>query len=444
MIVGVLFILSPFITALAYAVHSYYTDGDLKKRRIILKLASSQHELYVFTKSPVIIARYHSIQKYLEQHYDYYKHLSPHNKKKFALRTVCFMSMTSFTGREGFIITNEVKIQVAACAIQLTFGLEGFLLDNIKHVQIYPRKYYSRWGGTYYKGEYRKDGVLRLSWEDFVKGFHHTTPGINLGLHEMAHALDVGTLHDEPSDTFFQNYYSRWTGVIQETFKSIQNNQNNTVLRDYAGSNEQEFFAVCVEHFFERPQEFRDNLPKIYNMLTIMLNQDPLDKHTSPRLTDIPVLEDIDFTMQQKLFTTKFAVSRFIRMMVRFKMLIPLVPFLYYFYNSFSSFTFTLAVAFALFLLSYKIFRRTALVTAYSNGLLFTNPFSIRKPHQFAINNIVSVNLETSLSGKKALEVYYTNKGRFGRKKFYLPSTAENIKQVLAFLKEHHINIYKK
>ncbi|MCX6182059.1 MAG: zinc-dependent peptidase [Bacteroidetes bacterium] len=438
--IGVLFILLPFLTAIVYGIHSYYTDGDLKQS----KFASKQHDFEVLAKSPVIATRYHSIQKYLDSSFEYYKNLPASDKNKFVLRTASFISHVEFIGQQGFAITDEVKISIAACAVQLTFGLEGYLLDNIEFIQVFPSKYYSRLGGTYYKGEYRKNGVLRLSWEDFVKGYHPSTPGVNLGLHEMAHALDVGTLQDQPSDTFFQNYYSRWTAVIQETFTDIQNQQNDTVLRDYAGSNEQEFFAVCVEHFFERPEEFKQNLPKIYDTLAILLNQDPLDKHTSPRLTDIPSLDNVDFSMQNELFHTQFKISRFVRMMVRFDLLIFLIPFLYYNYDSFSSWEFSLAVSLALFLLSFKIFRKTALVKAYDNGLLFTNPFSIRKEHKFSVSNIVSANLETSFSGKKSLEIYYTNGGRFGLKKFYLPSTAENIKQVLSYLKRHDINIYKK
>ena len=49
-------------------------------------------------------------------------------------------------------------------------------------------------------------------------------------------------------------------------------------LRSYGGRNEQEFFAVCVEHFFEVPENFKQKLPDIFFHLCILLNQDPLQK----------------------------------------------------------------------------------------------------------------------------------------------------------------------
>ena len=46
-------------------------------------------------------------------------------------------------------------------------------------------------------------------------------------------------------------------------------------MRAYGGRNMHEFFAVCVEHFFEAPVEFKNRLPDIYNHLCFLLNQDP-------------------------------------------------------------------------------------------------------------------------------------------------------------------------
>ncbi len=49
-------------------------------------------------------------------------------------------------------------------------------------------------------------------------------------------------------------------------------------LRKYAGVNKQEFFAVCIEHFFEVPEKFQHNLPKIFHHLCVLLNLDPLNE----------------------------------------------------------------------------------------------------------------------------------------------------------------------
>ena len=56
-------------------------------------------------------------------------------------------------------------------------------------------------------------------------------------------------------------------------------NDEDSFLRNYAGKSEREFFAVCIEHFFEAPKEFSDELPDIYIPLCNLLNQDPRNAH---------------------------------------------------------------------------------------------------------------------------------------------------------------------
>ena len=51
---------------------------------------------------------------------------------------------------------------------------------------------------------------------------------------------------------------------------------NSGYLRQYGFSNEYEFLAVLVEHFFETPEEFKEKLPEIYKIVRQMLNLDTL------------------------------------------------------------------------------------------------------------------------------------------------------------------------
>ena len=57
--------------------------------------------------------------------------------------------------------------------------------------------------------------------------------------------------------------------------EAIRRGENN-FLKSYGGINMTEMFAVCVEAFFEQPEEFQKELPKIYNTMVVLLNQDPL------------------------------------------------------------------------------------------------------------------------------------------------------------------------
>ena len=48
------------------------------------------------------------------------------------------------------------------------------------------------------------------------------------------------------------------------------------ILNPYAATNCQEFWAVCIEIFFERSVGFSTQLPELYSALCTLLNQNPL------------------------------------------------------------------------------------------------------------------------------------------------------------------------
>ena len=52
-------------------------------------------------------------------------------------------------------------------------------------------------------------------------------------------------------------------------------NDDQHFLRKYALTNKEEFFAVAVENFFERPAAFKTALPELYSILAKLLKQDP-------------------------------------------------------------------------------------------------------------------------------------------------------------------------
>lgn len=51
----------------------------------------------------------------------------------------------------------------------------------------------------------------------------------------------------------------------------------NNLLDDYGAANFDEFWAVCVETFFEKPAEFQQVMPELYESLSGLLNQNPLE-----------------------------------------------------------------------------------------------------------------------------------------------------------------------
>ena len=54
--------------------------------------------------------------------------------------------------------------------------------------------------------------------------------------------------------------------MCPEAFVAHEDGDEN-ILRDYATTNEAEFFAVATEVFFEKPKQMRRELPELYGLL---------------------------------------------------------------------------------------------------------------------------------------------------------------------------------
>jgi Mlc titration factor MtfA (ptsG expression regulator) len=217
------------------------------------------------------------IEEILSMKFGYYRNLKVEDKQKFVERTSTFIGLKEFIPREGIDITagiDDIKTLISASAIQVTFGLSEFRLDRFSKIFIYPREYYSPITRHYNKGEANLAGALVFSWKDFKSGYEEEVDKVNLGLHEMGHALMLNRVVGQDNDEFFVKYFDKWWSISQTEFFKLEQHERS-MFRDYGGTNPNEFFAVCMETFFEAPQEFYEKHPEIYKQTCILLNQDP-------------------------------------------------------------------------------------------------------------------------------------------------------------------------
>lgn len=212
---------------------------------------------------------------FLSSKFIFYSKLNDKNKAKFLKRLINFISNKDFHGSGGLDLTDDMIIMISASAIQLTFGLDEYRLDHFSKIFVYPKAYYSKISKQYHKGETNLAGAIILSWNNFTEGYNNPNDKVNLGLHEMAHALRFDKFKSQDYDRFFNAYFDKWQTVAKEEFKKTKD-QSSTFFREYGGTNINEFFAVCVESFFESPSDFKNIHPELYRHMSILLNQDPL------------------------------------------------------------------------------------------------------------------------------------------------------------------------
>ncbi len=209
----------------------------------------------------------------LRQYSAFYNRLSDKRKRYFEHRMACFIMRYEFIGRQGFLVSEEVKIRIAETYVMLTFGMRNYLVDTIDKIIIYPSAYTSTVSGNLHKGEFNP--ALRtvvFSWEDFMAGTDSASDNLHLGIHEFAHVLQF---HGRKSRDVSARIFSAMYAQIQREVKHPPNLAKLTesnYFRIYAYTNQYEFLAVILEHYFETPGQFESHFPQLYRNVSRMLN----------------------------------------------------------------------------------------------------------------------------------------------------------------------------
>ena len=168
----------------------------------------------------------------------------------------------------------KIPLLISATAIQLTFGLNNYLLSYFKTIYVMRDNYRYGFSPVPFEGHVNEDGIY-LSWNNFIREYNDYSDGENVGLHEMAHALTyVNFTAQDGIDHSFRKKFYEFSPIARPIFNRMQQGETN-LLDKYAATNYEEFWAVCIETFFERPFPFREKMPDLYFALCRLLNQDP-------------------------------------------------------------------------------------------------------------------------------------------------------------------------
>lgn len=251
----------------------------LKKNNII-PVYISNHDIKDFINRNLLFQNLDpSFKLIIQKHFKNYNRLSEKDKILFEKRVHKFMNMKEFIPKGDLKeITDEMKVMISSTAIQITFGYPSVYFSSFNKILLYPDNYYSTITKQHHQGEVNMNGIIVLSWTNFVEGFKNDTNGRNLGYHEMAHALKLeNALRNDEYNFLDYDLLVEFTGKSLKEIKKI-NSGETIFFRKYAATNTHEFMAVVVENFFERPLEFREHDPALYELTSKLLKQDPLKR----------------------------------------------------------------------------------------------------------------------------------------------------------------------
>ena len=212
----------------------------------------------------------------LINHSSYFNDLSPYQKEKFIQRLKKFIAQKIFVIHDERGI-KEMPVLISAAAIQLTFGLEKYLLPNFIYIHVFPEEFICVYPTIRFLEGNVSGNSINLSWKHFLAGFQHADNGQNVGLHEMAHAYYYQFFEtDQQADENFVAAFPAFNNLGNKVFEQESKHGFN-LYSDYALRNFQEFWAESIELFFERPAVLKSQYPELYLCICTLLNQYPIE-----------------------------------------------------------------------------------------------------------------------------------------------------------------------
>ncbi len=219
-----------------------------------------------------------------------YRRLPPPLRHKLENDIKWFLADKYFDGRNGQVITDEVRLTIAAGACWLLLGRKNHrCYPKLSRVVVYPDAYVattteSVGSVSIHKpqarlGESWQGGAVVLSWRHVLAGAARDNDGENVVLHEFAHRLDqiTGQANGTPRlDN--PNQHHQWARVMSREFSSLRQRlrlRKKNWLNAYGATNPAEFFAVLSEYFFEKPQALKEQHPELFAVMQSYYRVDP-------------------------------------------------------------------------------------------------------------------------------------------------------------------------
>jgi len=207
-----------------------------------------------------------------------------------------FLDEKEFIGCAGLVITEEMRLTIAANACILLLKRDKRCFPGFTSILVYPDTYVAQdikhdglveiHEQSARAGESWERGPVVLSWADVVRGTMNQLDGHNVVLHEFAHKLDEENAIMDGLPVLREGKdYAAWAQVLTREYESLQNSVDHgahTVLDGYGATSPAEFFAVATETFFEKPLQMKSMLPELYEQLKRFYNLDPADWHNTP------------------------------------------------------------------------------------------------------------------------------------------------------------------
>ena len=220
-----------------------------------------------------------------------------------------FLADHTISGANGFIVTDDVALCIAAQACLPVLNLTLALYDDMAGVIVYPSAFIVRhseiddagvvheWEAPMAGEALDAGGAVVLSWEDAEQD-HAWDDGGNLVIHEFVHKIDMGSGGANGCPPFLAEFHRDidpkvWTATFSDAYGAFcarvdalerrlpdhfdEDDDKHARLYaelaqalpmdPYGAENPAEFFAVASEAFFALPGPLAAAYPQVFELL---------------------------------------------------------------------------------------------------------------------------------------------------------------------------------
>ncbi|NNM82701.1 MAG: zinc-dependent peptidase [Burkholderiales bacterium] len=195
-----------------------------------------------------------------------------------------FLAKKTIHGAQGFEVTPEMKVVIAAQACLLILHLGTDYFEGWVGVTVYPGAFRVKHeeqdefglvhqGFENRSGESWLKGPVILSWEDVRLDSREILEGRNVVLHEFAHKLDGmdGSMNGVPplhSGMERRAWHDAFVGAYEALCREVDSGGFSSI-DPYATTSPAEFFAVVTEYFFTAPAVLEQRFPEVFGQLAL-------------------------------------------------------------------------------------------------------------------------------------------------------------------------------
>ncbi len=217
-------------------------------------------------------------RRFLTNNIEFYQNLNAKQRILFEQRIQYFLA-TKKISAVSTEIDDEIRLMVAASAIIPMFAFPDYNYPNLQEVLVYPNGFNEHFETDKdtniigMVGNQFMNGTMILSKPDLIRSYNLKNQKNNVGIHEFIHLIDKndGAIDGVPDILIKNSYVTPWLKLVREEMIKIEKGKSD--ISPYALTNNAEFLAVVSEYFFDTPEKFKKEHPKLYEYLTLIFKQ---------------------------------------------------------------------------------------------------------------------------------------------------------------------------